>query len=1216
MNVDNQIRSILKQKIMILDGAMGTMVQQYNLKEADYRGERFKDWHTDIKGNNDLLSITQPDIIKNIHREYLLAGADIIETNSFNSTRISMSDYQMSEFAYEINLASAKLARLVCDEITNNDKPRFVAGVLGPTSMTCSISPDVDDPSYRNIDFDELVLNYKESTRALIAGGVDIILLETIFDTLNAKAAIFAISSVFKEDNTKLPVMVSGTITDASGRTLSGQTNEAFYNSIRHIKPLTIGLNCALGPDLLHQYVQELSLISETFVSAHPNAGLPNEFGGYDLSPNDMAKYIAQWAQSGIVNIVGGCCGTTPEHISKIASAVANIKPRKIAKIIPKCRLSGLEPCNIGSDSLFVNIGERANITGSDLFKKLILAEKYEKALSVCLEQVVNGAQIIDINMDEAMLDGKQAMQKFLNFIASEPDIAKVPIMIDSSKWDIIEAGLKCIQGKAIVNSISLKEGRGKFIEQAKLCQQYGAAVIVMAFDEKGQADTEDRKVAICTKAYNILVKELNFLAEDIIFDVNIFAIATGIKEHNNYAIDFINATKRITSTLPYAKISGGVSNISFSFRGNDTIRGAIHSVFLYHAIKAGMTMGIVNASQLVVYDEIDEELKKAVSSVVLNISNNAGDVLLELASKYSNNALSKSNTIDLKWRSFSVAKRLSYSLVKGISEYIEQDTQEALDKLGKAILVIEGPLMDGMNIVGSLFGDGKMFLPQVVKSARVMKKSVTYLEPFLKAEKTTASNKGTILMATVKGDVHDIGKNIVGVVLQCNNYKIIDLGVMVASAKILQTAIDKKVDIIGLSGLITPSLDEMVFVAQDMQRKGFKIPLLIGGATTSIAHTAVKIAPEYNNGVIYVKDASTAVGVATKLLSERFKQDFIKQRKQEYQDIRDRRSNSTIKNKLLSLLAARKNSPKLKFDNIVKPKKLAIQVFNNYDLADISAYIDWSPFFKTWELAGKYPNILTDKLIGSSARELYEDAKLMLENIITNKLITANAVIGLFRANSINEDIEVYNNSGSVIMKLSHLRQQLNKKGRTPNFCLADFIAPKSSNKEDYIGAFATTTGIGVEKQVAKYEANNDDYNAIMFKAIADRLAEAFTELMHHKIRSNIWGYESKVYDNESLIAEKYQGIRPAPGYPACPEHSEKQKIWQLLNVAKNTGISLTENFAMLPTASVSGWYFAHPDAKYFGVAKIDNTQVKSYSKSKNISKMQAQKLLTPNLN
>ncbi len=1215
MNIDNQIRSILKQKIMILDGAMGTMIQQHNLQEADYRGERFKDWHTDIKGNNDLLNITQPDIIKNIHREYLLAGADIIETNSFNSTRISLSDYKMSELAYEINLSSAKLARTVCDEITSTAKPRFVAGVLGPTSMTCSLSPDVNDPSYRSIDFDELVINYKESTRALIAGGVDIILIETIFDTLNAKAAIFAVSAVFSEDDIQLPIMVSGTITDLSGRTLTGQTSEAFYNSIRHAKPLTIGLNCALGPDLLHQHIQELSLISETFISAHPNAGLPNDIGGYDLSPYDMALSITQWAKQGIVNIVGGCCGTTPEHISAIANAVMNIKPRQIPKITPKCRLSGLDSFNIGSDNLFVNIGERANITGSALFKKLILAQEYEKALSVCLEQVVNGAQIIDINMDDAMLDGAKAMQKFLNLIASEPDISKVPIMIDSSKWDIIETGLKCIQGKAVVNSISLKEGYDKFVEQAQLCQKYGAAIIVMAFDEKGQADTEDKKVAICTRAYNILVNELNFLPEDIIFDANIFAIATGIKEHNNYALDFINASKRITSTLPYAKISGGVSNLSFSFRGNDTIRGAMHSVFLYHAIKSGMTMGIVNASQLVVYDEIDKELKKAVSGVILNINDDAGDVLLNLATKYSGKTLSKSNITDLKWRNFPVSKRLSHSLVKGITEYIEQDTQEALDELGKAILVIEGPLMDGMNIVGDLFGDGKMFLPQVVKSARVMKKSVNYLDPFLKAEESKASNKGKILMATVKGDVHDIGKNIVSVVLQCNNYEIIDLGVMVASDKILQTAIDEKVDIIGLSGLITPSLDEMIFVAQEMKNKGFNIPLLIGGATTSMVHTAIKIAPEYDNGVIYVKNASTSVGITAKLLSKKFKNNFIKKLENDYQDIRDRRANSSNKNKLLSLIDARKNAPKLNFDNIVKPKKLAIQVFNDYNLTSISKYIDWGPFFKVWELAGKFPDILNDKIVGESARELYEDAKLMLKNIITNKLLTANAIIGLFKANSINEDIEVYDNYGNVITNLAHLRQQLNKKGVTPNFCLADYIAPKSSNKEDYVGVFATTAGIGIEEEIAKYKADNDEYNIIMLKAIADRLAEAFAELMHHKVRDEFWGYETKTYDNESLIAEKYQGIRPAPGYPACPEHSEKQKIWQLLNVEKQIGISLTENFAMLPTASVSGWYFAHPDAKYFGVAKIDNTQVESYSKRRKISILQAKKLLTPNL-
>ncbi len=1210
-----RITDLLKRKILFLDGAMGTMIQRHKLTEADYRGEQFKNWQLDVKGNNDLLCLTQPTVISAIHEQYLVAGADIIETNSFNATKASLSDYQMGELAFDINIAAAKLAKQVAQKYSTTTKPRFVAGVLGPTSKTCSISPDVNDPSYRNITFADLVADYKHSARGLIKGGADILLIETIFDTLNAKAAIFAVQQVFASDNIKLPLMISGTITDASGRTLSGQTTEAFYNSLRHAKPLLIGLNCALGPDLLRQYVAELGRISDFFISAHPNAGLPNEMGEYDLSAPEMASQIKEWAQSGLLNMVGGCCGTTPEHISAMVKAVSDITPRKLPTIAKQCRLSGLEPCNIGDDSLFVNVGERANITGSAKFKQLVLADDYSSALSICRQQVENGAQIIDINMDEALLDGVAAMVKFLNLISSEPDIARVPLMIDSSKWEIIEAGLQCVQGKVIVNSISLKEGYDNFVKQAKLSKQYGAAVIVMAFDERGQADSVQRKTAICKRAYDILVDDINFAPEDIIFDPNIFAIATGIKEHNNYALDFISATKYIKQNLPFAKISGGISNVSFAFRGNNVVREAIHASFLYHAIKEGMTMGIVNASQLVVYDQIDTELKNAVDAVVLNNDDKAGERLVELASKFSSSGEQSGSSIDLSWREKPVAERLSYALVKGIVDYIKEDTQQALDKLGRGILVIEGPLMEGMNVVGELFGAGKMFLPQVVKSARVMKQSVAYLEPFIQMEKQSGkiTNNGKILLATVKGDVHDIGKNIVGVVLACNNYKIIDLGVMVDSQTILRTASEQKVDIIGLSGLITPSLDEMVFVASEMQRLGFKIPLLIGGATTSLVHTAVKIASNYTPGVVYVKDASTAVGIVAKLLSSALKTNFLVEVGITYATTRERHSQKNTK--LLSLSQARANKLKADFSGIIKPKKLGVQVFKNYDLRQLSKFIDWTPFFKTWELAGKFPKILDDKVIGKQANELYVDAKNMLEKIIKHKSLQANAVIGLFRAQAKGDDIEVYNEHGKLLVTLNHLRQQIDKKGLNSNFCLSDFIAPKSSGVVDYIGAFAVSSGINSDKLVANYEKNYDDYNAIMAKALADRLAEAFAELMHSRVRTEFWGYQTKQFSNEDLISEKYQGIRPAPGYPACPEHSEKRKLWQLLSVKKNAQISLTDNFAMLPAASVSGWYFVHSDARYFGVGKINNEQVEDYAKRKNITLVQAQKLLSANI-
>ncbi|SMN14908.1 5-methyltetrahydrofolate--homocysteine methyltransferase [uncultured Candidatus Thioglobus sp.] len=1216
MNTKQILQGLLERRILVLDGAMGTMIQKHKLSEEEYRGERFKNWHILVQGNNDLLSLTQPKIIQDIHRSYLEVGADIIETNTFNATQTSMSDYKMEEFAYEINVESARLAKVACDKFSTKDKPRFVAGVIGPTSRTCSLSPDVNDPGFRNVTFDELVGVYMESTRGLIEGGSDIILIETIFDTLNAKAAIFAVQQVFEDDNIELPIMISGTITDASGRTLSGQMTEAFYNSLRHADPISIGLNCALGPDLLRQYVAELSRVSNIYVSAHPNAGLPNEFGEYDLGAITMSEQVGEWGTSGLVNILGGCCGSTPEHIKCIADAVEGVSPRKIPNIKPECRLSGLEAFNIGDDSLFVNVGERANVTGSAKFKRLILNEEFEEALDICRAQVEDGAQIVDINMDEGMLDGKAAMVRFMNLIASEPDISKVPLMVDSSKWEIIEAGLKCTQGKAIVNSISLKEGKENFVKYAKLCKRYGAAIIVMAFDEVGQADTQERKIEICTDAYNILVNEVGFPPEDIIFDPNIFAIATGIEEHDNYGVDFIEATREITKNLPYAKISGGVSNVSFSFRGNNPVREAIHSVFLYHAVKAGMTMGIVNAGQLVIYDDIDSELKKAVKNVVLNSDAQAGERLVDIAGKFSSTGELKENPRDLEWRTWSVEKRLQHALVKGITKFIDEDTQEAYDKLGRPILVIEGPLMDGMNVVGDLFGAGKMFLPQVVKSARVMKKSVAYLDPYLEAEKEdcASTSQGKILMATVKGDVHDIGKNIVGVVLSCNNYEIIDLGVMVPTETILETAKRENVDIIGLSGLITPSLDEMVFVAKEMTRQGFTLPLMIGGATTSKAHTAVKIEPEYDKGVFYVQDASKAVGVASNLLSSEAKPKLMAQAKEEYEVVRQRRANKG-KNKLVSMDKARANKPKLKFDTITTPNQIGVQVFKDYDLAEIFEYIDWVPFFRTWELAGKFPDILTDKVVGESASDLYKDAQAMFKKVIDEKLLTANAVVGLFAANSVNEDIELYDENGDALMTLNHLRQQLDKKGNTPNFCLSDFIAPKNTNIQDYMGAFAVTAGINIDPLVEAYEADYDDYNSIMIKAVADRLAEAFAEMMHYKFRTELWGYSDEGFNNNEFIEEKYRGIRPAPGYPACPEHSEKDKIWELLDVEKNIGMTLTSSYAMLPTASVSGWYFAHPDSRYFGVAKINQEQLEDYASRKGISPDQAERLLSPNL-
>ncbi|MGD8566763.1 MAG: methionine synthase [Gammaproteobacteria bacterium] len=1217
------IENLLKQRILVLDGAMGTMIQGYKLEEQDYRGEQFKDHGSDLKGNNDLLSITQPAIIKEIHIAYLNAGADIIETNTFNSTSIAQADYALEHAVYDLNYQSAKVAKEAATEIAEKTgKPRFVAGVLGPTNRTASISPDVNNPGFRNIDFDTLVKSYQEAIHGLVQGGADLLLIETIFDTLNAKAAVFAIESYFEEHNVRLPIMISGTITDASGRTLSGQVTEAFWNSLRHAKPVSFGLNCALGPKELRQYVEELSGVADCFVSAHPNAGLPNAFGEYDESPESMAAHIHEWAQSGFLNIVGGCCGTTPDHIEAIAHAVADVAPRNIPQLEHKCRLSGLEPLKIGEDSLFVNVGERTNVTGSARFKRLILDDDYDTALEVAAEQVENGAQVIDINMDEAMLDGEEAMITFLNLAASDPDISRVPVMLDSSKWSIIEAGLKRIQGKGIVNSISLKEGEEKFFEQARLVKKYGAAVVVMAFDEQGQADTMERKTEICARSYKLLTENVGLAPEDIIFDPNIFAVATGIEEHNNYAVDFIEATRTIKQTLPYAKVSGGVSNVSFSFRGNNPVREAIHAVFLYHAIKAGMDMGIVNAGQLAVYEEIPEELRECVEDVILNRRDDATERLLDIAEKYKGEGGVQAKEKDLSWREKPVADRLAHALVKGIDQYVVEDTEEARQQFDRPIHVIEGPLMDGMNIVGDLFGEGKMFLPQVVKSARVMKKAVAHLIPYIEAEKKEGDRaKGKVLMATVKGDVHDIGKNIVGVVLQCNNFEVIDLGVMVPTSKILETAQQEDVDVIGLSGLITPSLEEMAHVAKEMQRQGFKIPLLIGGATTSRAHTAVKIEPNYEEPVVWVKDASRAVGVVQNLVSEDLKAAYVDKINAEYEQVRESHANRRSKTSWLSYKKACENKFTDDWDNYVPPvpNKEGVQVFDQFPLEEIAKYIDWTPFFHTWEIKGSYPKVLDDPDKGTEAKKLFDDAQTMLATIIKEKWLTARAVIGLFPANSVNDDdIEVYTSEerSEVLNVLHHLRQQQQKPDNKPNFSLADFVAPKSSGLRDYIGAFAVTAGIGIEEHVKRYEQQHDDYNAIMVKALADRLAEAFAELMHKKVRTEIWAYsENESLDNDDLIREKYRGIRPAPGYPACPDHTEKPLLWELLDVEKNTGISLTESHAMYPAASVSGFYFAHPESRYFAVGKINKDQVEAYAKRKNMSLEEAERWLAPNL-
>ncbi len=1207
---------------------MGTMIQRHTLEENDFRGQRFAEWHTDLKGNNDLLSLTQPDIICDIHRAYLDAGADIIETNTFNSTRVSQADYQMESISREINLVSAQLARKAADEFSTSERPRFVAGILGPTSRTASLSPDVNDPGARNVTFDELVENYTESTQALIEGGVDLIMVETIFDTLNAKAALFAVQQVFENLSVELPIMISGTITDASGRTLSGQTPEAFWNSVRHSKPVSIGLNCALGPEELRPHLLEISNVADSLVSAHPNAGLPNEFGGYDLDAASMADTVAEFAAAGLLNIVGGCCGTTPEHIRAIAEAVADIKPRLIPDIEPACRLSGLEPFTISSDSLFVNVGERCNVTGSAVFKRLILEENYDAALEVARQQVANGAQIIDVNMDEGMLESLPAMVTFLNLIASEPEISRVPIMVDSSKWEVIEAGLKCIQGKSVVNSISLKEGTAEFIDKATLCKKHGAAIVVMAFDEDGQADNLERRQQICQRSYDILVNEVGFPAEDIIFDPNVFAVATGIDEHNRYGLDFIEATGWIKQNLPHALISGGISNVSFSFRGNNPVREAIHSVFLYHAIRQGLSMGIVNAGQLAVYDDLPSELRDVVEDVILFRTPDGTENLLAIADNYRGDGSTQTKTEDLSWRDAPVNRRLEHALVKGITTFIEEDTEEARQQAERPLHVIEGALMDGMNIVGDLFGSGKMFLPQVVKSARVMKQAVAYLQPFIEDEKDeSAASNGKILMATVKGDVHDIGKNIVGVVLQCNNYEVIDLGVMVPAEKILQTAKEQNVDIIGLSGLITPSLDEMVTLGKEMQRQGFDVPLMIGGATTSKAHTAVKIAPTYErNQTIYVADASRAVGVASKLISQEQRDAFISEIQRDYEAVRLRTANRTSRGTLYTYADAVKQKPQLNWRDYQPeiPNTQGVTVLDDYPLEALVPFIDWTPFFITWDLVGKYPKILNDDVVGEAAQNLFNDAQALLKDIIDNKRLTARAVFGLWPANTVNhDDIEVYSVAGKekqqeTVATLHHIRQQIQKPGASEELSsLADFIAPKESGITDYIGAFAVTTGIGADQLAAQYEAAHDDYNAIMVKALADRLAEAFAEHLHQRVRKEYWGYASdEAMDNEALIKEQYRGIRPAPGYPACPDHSEKQTLFKLLDVEKNIGVELTDSFAMAPAAAVSGWYFGHPDAQYFNTGKISRDQVESLAQRKGVEVSTVSRWLTPILN
>ncbi|BBB69681.1 methionine synthase [Undibacterium sp. YM2] len=1240
--LETRLREILQKRILILDGAMGTMIQRYKLTEEDYRGERFKDFtgpetvrELFVKGNNELLSLTQPHVIAEIHEQYLAAGADLIETNTFGATTVAQDDYHMAHLAYEMNVASAKIARAACDKYSTPDKPRYVAGALGPTPKTASISPDVNDPAARNVTFDQLVAAYLEQTRGLVEGGADVLLVETIFDTLNCKAALFAIDQFFEETGTRLPIMISGTVTDASGRILSGQTVPAFWNSVRHAKPLTIGLNCALGAALMRPYAEELSKIADTFVCIYPNAGLPNPMSdtGFDELPADTSALLKEFAEAGFINIAGGCCGTTPDHIKAIADILQSKTPRDIPTVPPAMRLSGLEPFTIDESSLFVNVGERTNVTGSKAFARLILNEQYDEALAVARQQVENGAQVIDINMDEAMLDSLAAMTRFLNLIASEPDIARVPIMIDSSKWTVIEAGLKCVQGKAIVNSISMKEGEAEFLRQATLCKRYGAAVIVMAFDEKGQADTYARKVEICERAYRLLVDKLDFDPQDIIFDPNIFAVATGIEEHNNYAVDFIEATAWIHKNLPGAKISGGVSNVSFSFRGNDPAREAIHTVFLYHAIKAGMTMGIVNAGMVGVYSELDAELRERVEDVVLNRREDATERMIEFAATLK--AGGKKEEATLEWRNDPVEKRLAHAMVHGITNWIVEDTEEARAAImadgGRPIQVIEGPLMAGMNIVGDLFGQGKMFLPQVVKSARVMKQAVAHLIPFIEEEKKRSGDnkpKGKIVIATVKGDVHDIGKNIVTVVLQCNNFEVVNMGVMVPCSEILAKAKAENADIIGLSGLITPSLEEMAYVAKEMQRdphfRMLKIPLLIGGATTSRAHTAVKIAPNYEGPVVYVADASRSVSVAQSLLTPESRDQYVAELGSDYDRIRTQHANKKA-TPMVTLAQARANKMKVDFTGSnapVKPKFIGRRLFKNIDLATIANYIDWGPFFQTWDLAGPFPAILTDEVVGEAATKVFAEGQAMLKKIIEGRWLTANGVVSLLPANTVNDDdIEIYTDDTRSQVALTYYgtRQQTEKPiidgVQRPNQCLADFIAPKDSGIKDYIGMFAVTAGLGIEKYEKRFEDAHDDYSSIMLKSLADRLAEAFAEYLHERVRKDLWGYVAdEALSNEELIKENYKGIRPAPGYPACPEHTVKTEMFKQMQ-CEEIEMYITESWAMIPGAAVSGFYFAHPESKYFSVGKIADDQVTDMAKRRGVPKEEVERWLAPNL-
>ncbi|MDX2193437.1 MAG: methionine synthase [Gemmatimonadales bacterium] len=1219
------LEGLLARRILVLDGAMGTMIQTYGLEEADYRGERFRDWHKDLKGNNDLLVLTQPEIIRAIHRAYLDAGADILETNSFNTNAVSMGDYDMTapDLVHEMGVAAARLARGVADEFeaATPERPRFVAGILGPLNKTASLSPDVNDPGFRAIDFDEIVAAYLANARALVEGGADLLMIETIFDTLNAKAGIFACELLFEELGERLPVMISGTITDASGRTLSGQTAEAFWYSVRHASPLSVGLNCALGAELMRPYVADLARVAGCHVSAHPNAGLPNEFGQYDETPEAMAATVGEFATSGLVNIVGGCCGSTPAHIRAIADAVKGVAPRAKAEPPVRCRLSGLEPLVVGPELGFVNVGERTNVTGSRKFAKLVLDGKYDEALDVARQQVVAGAQLIDINMDEAMLDSEAAMVRFLRLVASEPDIARVPVMIDSSKWSVIEAGLKQVQGKAVVNSISMKEGEDEFLRQARLVRRYGAAVSVMAFDEQGQADTVERKLDICARAYRLLTERIGFPPEDIIFDPNIFAIATGIEEHNGYGVAYIEACRRIKAELPHALISGGVSNVSFSFRGNEPVREAIHTVFLYHAIRAGMDMGIVNAGQLGVYDDLKGEMLELVEDVVLNRRADATDRLLGAAERFKGKA--QEAAADLGWRQMPVQQRLTHALVHGISDFIVEDTEEARVGFARPIEVIEGPLMTGMNVVGDLFGAGKMFLPQVVKSARVMKRAVAHLIPYIEAEKATladAKNAGRVLLATVKGDVHDIGKNIVGVVLQCNGYEVIDLGVMVPGQRILDAAREHGVDIIGLSGLITPSLEEMVTVASEMQRQGFTCPLLIGGATTSRVHTAVKIAPKYEGPVVHVLDASRAVGVASQLLSDGLRDDYVAGVQAEYARVREERGDRRADEKRLPYAEAARNRTTVDWTRAVPaPAFTGLKVLREYPLQELVDRIDWTPFFQTWELAGHYPAILTDPVVGEAATNLYRDARRMLDRIVAERRLEARAVFGFWPAVSDGDDIELFSTPDlrERIAVIRTLRQQMQKPPGRPNQALADFVAPKEKGITDYVGAFAVTTGIGLDEWLkAEFEPTHDDYGSIMAKALADRLAEAFAERLHERVRREFWGYApAEALDNDALIREQYQGIRPAPGYPACPDHTEKGPLFDLLGATRNIDLELTESFAMLPSAAVSGYYFWRPESAYFGLGRIGRDQVEQYAARKGMDVPTMERWLAPNL-